>query len=160
MNYYDGISNGYNELYREEQLNKLRIIKSNIKIRKNSKLLDVGCGTGISSDFGCFAVGIDTSIGLLKKNNKPIKISGTAEMLPFRDNSFDYVVSVTAIHNFYNAGKSIKEILRVGKNCFVLSVLKKSKKFRLIKKLISSSFKVYNIVDEGRDLIFFCLAKT
>ena len=31
---YDDISNGYGELYREEQLKKLKIIKNNIKVNK------------------------------------------------------------------------------------------------------------------------------
>src|SRR3989338_10662666 len=109
MDYYTLISRGYNELHMEEQLNKISIIKDNIKIGRSSKILDVGCGTGISSGFGCFVVGIDPSIGLLKQNNNK-KILGVAENLPFKNYSFDYVVSITSIHNFKNIKKSINEI--------------------------------------------------
>ena len=70
MCYYNKISKGYNELYKEEQLKKLGIIKNNIKIKNGDLLLDVGCGTGLSSDFGCKVIGIDNSLELLKLNNK------------------------------------------------------------------------------------------
>jgi len=156
MAYYDSISEGYDELYKDEQIKKLSIIKSKIKVRKNSKLLDVGCGSGLSSDFGCFVVGIDPSMGLLKNNKNKIKIKGIAEMLPFKDSSFDYAISVTAMHNFDDAERSLKEILRVGKNDFVFSILKKSKNFDKISGIIHKNFKVYNAVEEDKDVIFFC----
>lgn len=156
MEYYNIISNGYDELYKEEQLKKLSIIKDNIKIDEHTKVLDVGCGTGISSDFECFVVGIDTSIDLLKLNKNNGKLLGTAESLPLKANSFDYVVSVTALHNFSSAKKAIIEIKRVGKEKFVLSVLRKSRKFKPIKKLIEKNFKIDKVIEEGKDVIFFC----
>src|SRR3989338_1568419 len=147
MGYYDDISEGYDELYRDEQIKKLNIIKSKLKIGKNSKLLDAVCGSGISSDFGCFAVGIDPSMGLLKNNKNKMKIKGIAEMLPFKGGSFDWVISVTAVHNFDDAEKSINEAKRAGKDNFVFSVLKKSKKFGRISGIIHKNFKVYDAVE-------------
>lgn len=156
MGYYDSISAGYEELYREEQLNKLSIIKSGINIGKGSKLLDIGCGTGISSGFNCFVVGVDPSINLLKQNSSNRKLFGIAESLPFKDGSFDYVVSVTAMHNFDSIKKSIKEIKRVCKGKFVLSALKSSRKFSCIKKAIEKNFKIEKVIEESKDVIFFC----
>ncbi|HLC61044.1 MAG TPA: class I SAM-dependent methyltransferase [Candidatus Nanoarchaeia archaeon] len=156
MAYYDNISEGYDELYRDEQIEKINIIKSKIKIRKNSKLLDVGCGTGLSSAFGCFVVGIDPSIKLLQNNKNKMKIMGIAEYLPFKDSSFDYIISVTAMHNFDDSEKFIHEAKRSGKNNFVFSVLKKSKKFYKIKLIINQNFNVYEVVEEDKDTIFFC----
>ena len=46
---YNHIAKSYNELHKEEQIKKLDIIKKNIKII--SPLLDVGCGTGISTNY-------------------------------------------------------------------------------------------------------------
>ena len=158
MEYYNEISKGYNKLYKDEQLNKISLIKKYIKINKNTKILDVGCGTGISSDFGCFVVGVDPSIELLKQNKK-IWLLGTAESIPFKDSSFDYVISVTAIHNFDNIEKSLMEMKRVGKDKFVFSILKKSKKFGYIKRLIEENFKVEKVVDEEKDVIIFCNKK-
>lgn len=153
---YDKIAKGYDELYKEEQLAKLSIIKSNINVSKNKKLLDVGCGTGISSQFGCFTVGIDPSIELLSQNKNRNKLLGFAEQLPFKDSSFDYVISITALHNFKNIKKAIGEISRVGKEFFVFSVLKKSRKFSYIQIIIGKSFKINSIHEESKDVIFFC----
>jgi len=155
MTYYDAISEGYERLYKEEQQNKLGIIKGNIKISQNTKILDVGCGRGISSDFDCLVVGIDPSKELIRLNKNNSKLIGVAEFLPFRDNSFDYVISVTAIHNFKSIKKAVAEMKRVGKNNFVFSVLKKSGKFGYIEKLIEENFEVRKIIDEGKDVIYF-----
>lgn len=155
MNYYNKISKGYNELYKEEQLKKLSIIKNNIKINKNNLLLDVGCGTGVSSQFNCKVIGIDNSIKLLKININKNKILSNAENLPFKDNIFDIVISMTALHNFNNIESSLKEIKRVGKNKFVFSVLKKSKKISQIKRLIEKYFKMNRIIEGDKDIIFF-----
>ena len=159
MEYYDEISKGYNELYKEEQLNKISIIKNNILVNNKTKLLDVGCGTGISSDFGCFVVGIDSSIGLLNKNKSKNKINALAENIPLKSSQFDYVISVTAIHNFSDIDKSINEIKRVGKDNFVFSILKKSGKSDSIKKLIAENFIVEKEIEEDMDSIFFCKRK-
>lgn len=155
MEYYSQISKGYNELHMEEQLNKLSIIKSNTKVTGDSRILDVGCGTGISSNLDCFVVGIDTSIGMLRQN-KMLKINSAAENLPFKDKIFDIVISVTSIHNFNNIKKSISEMKRVGKKDFIFSILKKSKKFNRIKGLIGKNFRIKNVIEEEKDMIFFC----
>ena len=155
MNYYDKISKSYDELYSEEQENKLNIVKSKIKILKNDKILDIGCGTGISSQFENFIVGIDPSIGLLKINKNKRKLLGIAEKLPFKNHSFDFVISLTSIQNFDNVKEALKEIKRVGKSNFVVSVLKKSKKSYEIRKSIKKQFKIKEIVEEEKDIIFF-----
>jgi ubiquinone/menaquinone biosynthesis C-methylase UbiE len=151
---YNSISRGYNKLYMEEQLKKIRLIKENIKIKKSDLLLDVGCGTGISSEFECNVVGIDPCFELLKQSNKA-KVGARAENLPFKDGTFDIVVSVTAIHNFNNIKKGLKEMRRVGKDKFVFSVLKKSKKISQITRLIERYFRVNKAVEEDKDIIFF-----
>ena len=142
MIYYNSMARGYNELYGHEQSEKINIIKNNIKVNANTKMLDVGCGTGISSKFSCLVVGIDPGIELLKQSNR-LKILAVAEYLPFKDRSFDYVISVTSIHNFKNIRKSINEIKRVGTKNFVFSILRKSKKYDYIKKLVQKDFRIY-----------------
>ena len=156
MAYYDSIAKGYNELHKEEQINKLDIIKKNIRISKRTRLLDVGCGTGLSSEFDCFVVSIDPSIKLLKQNKNDKKLLSVTEMLPFKNSSFDYVISVTAIHNFKNIKKGIGEMKRVGKGDFIFSVLRKSGKFGYIKKMIEKNFKIGKALEEDKDVVFFC----
>ncbi|MFH1439948.1 MAG: methyltransferase domain-containing protein [Candidatus Woesearchaeota archaeon] len=156
MLYYNQISKGYNELHKEEQFKKLNIINKHLKVKKTDKLLDVGCGTGISSDFDCKVTGIDPSKELLKQN-KGKTILGKAENLPFKDNSFDIVIAVTSIHNFDDIENGLKEIKRVGKDKFIFSILKRSKKFNEINSLLNKHFKVNKAIEEEKDIIFFCV---
>ena len=160
MSYYNKISKGYTKLHKEEQLKKLSIIKNNIKIKKSDLLLDVGCGTGISSDFDCTVIGIDPSEELLRLNKNKNKFLGDAEKLPFKSNFFDFVISVTAIHNFKDIERALKEIKRVGKNNFVFSILKRSNRFNEIKKLIKKNFRIEKEIEEDKDLIFFAKTKS
>lgn len=157
MNYYNEISKGYEELHKEEQTKKLEIISKYLKPKKNEILLDVGCGTGITTErWNCARIGADPSIKLLKKAKKKgiFYVNAEAEHPPFKDNSFDIVISITAIQNFHNIKKGIEEIKRVGKKNFVLSALKKSNKINKIKEIIEKNFKIKKRIEEDKDFIF------
>ncbi len=160
--YYNSISEGYEELHIEEQKAKLRLIKDEISrlwgFENIHTILDVGCGTGITSDFREYNIevtGADPAKNLLEKaREKGIKtVRAEAESLPFRNSSFDLVTSITAIQNFNNIEKGLKEIRRVGKGMFCLSFLKKSKKRDAIKGLIDKIFKTEKKVEEDKDII-------
>ena len=154
MNYYDETAEGYNELHGAEQLQKLKIIANEVKTTKDTKLLDVGCGTGLSAKvFSCNITGIDPAEKLLKQTNFRT-IKAKAEALPFKDNEFDIVIAVTSIHNFDDIEKGLKEIKRVGKNQFALTVLKKAKNASQIIKKIKEIFIVIKEIDEDKDKIF------
>ncbi len=155
MSYYDSISKGYEELYGEEQLSKARIILENIKPNKKQYLLDIGCGSGAFLELcECKKVGIDTSLGLLKKA-KNFVVQGKAESLPFKDKSFDYVVSITSIHNFDDIDKAIKEIKRVAKGKVIISLLRKTNDFDKISKKLEKNFLLKKVILEKKDAIFF-----
>lgn len=156
MDFYRIISAGYDGLYGEEQKIKVEMIKQNFDINMNDILLDVGCGTGLSSDFSCKVVGIDPSLDLIRQNNKS-KIVARAENIPFKDKTFDKVISVTSLHNFESVGKGIREIERVGKKDFAFSILKKSSKFDAIEKEIKQNFDILKIIDGKKDWIFICV---
>ena len=64
------------------------------------------------------------------------------------------MISITAVQNFQNIEKGLKEIKRVGKSKFVLSFLKKSLKKSKIDHLIKKIFKVREIIEEEKDLIY------
>jgi len=156
MNYYNSISKSYNKLHKEEQLNKIRQIKDNLEIKKNDFLLDVGCGTGIfAEEFNCIKIGIDPSIEMLKQGKNAFYIQACAENLPFKDNSFDFVISVTAVHNFKDIRKGLEEIKRISRKNIALSILKKSSKINEIKNHIKELFKITKIIEEDKDIIFF-----
>ncbi|MBN1502791.1 class I SAM-dependent methyltransferase [Candidatus Woesearchaeota archaeon] len=153
---YNNLAKSYNELHKEEQLNKLRIIKNHIDIKKSDRLLDVGCGTGISFGlFNCNCYGIDPSKELVKQYNGEAKITiAEAESIPYPDNFFDIIISVTAMHNFEDIKKAIEEIRRVGKDKFAFSVLKNSKNYFEIRELLENNFKIKKIIEERKDLVF------
>lgn len=158
MGYYDSISKGYEELYAEEQLKKIEVIKKHIKLKPSDKLLDVGCGTGLTTEpWPCKRYGVDPAPKLLERARQKDKIEyklAPAEKIPYPDNFFDVVISITAIQNFKDIEKGLKEIKRVGKDRFVLTFLKKSKKAEKIKELINKYFDVKKAIEEEKDIIF------
>jgi len=118
-------------------------------------LLDIGCGTGISTNFfKCSSAGIDSSRKMIKKGSGNL-ICGKAENIPFKDKTFDVILCITAIHNFENPEKALMEMFRVKKDkaIIVISILKKSKKFQKIKKLVEKYFKKVKEVDSDKDVI-------
>ena len=156
MDYYGQIAESYDELHGEEQIAKARIVLQNLAISPDDSLLDVGCGNGLATElFPCKKTGIDPSAELLK-SAKFKTIVGKAESLPFPDNSFDIVISLTAVHNFDNPRKGLEEMKRVSKRDIVISVLKKSSRFAGIEKVVNELFKIRKRVEEAHDVIFFC----
>lgn len=159
MTYYDTIASGYSELHREEQLQKIALIKKHIAFHEKWKILDVGCGPYFA-DFSGTVVGIDPSFQLLKLAKQKIPVSlGKGELLPFRNNSFMAVVSITALQNFEDIEQGLLEMKRVAKEHIIVSVLKKSPKIGLIEELIAKTFSSFKAVEEEKDIIFFCRKK-
>ncbi|MBN1645913.1 methyltransferase domain-containing protein [Candidatus Woesearchaeota archaeon] len=161
MDYYNSISKGYDELHEAEQTKKLELISKKIDIYSNETLLDVGCGSGISTRFWkCRRTGVDPSeelIAVARQNDRKGKyLVGMAEKLPFDDNSFSIVQSLTAIHNFEDIKKGLQEMKRVGNEKYIFSVLKRSQHFDRIKLLIIQMFDVNSILQEEKDTIFLC----
>lgn len=155
MDYYSVISGSYDGLHKEEQLKKLNIIKKYIKVKKYELLLDIGCGTGISKEvFDCKILGIDNSKAMVDKFGKSCFLA-EAENLPFKDNMFDIILCITAIHNFNNMEKAVNEIKRVGKRHvqIAISLLKKANNFNKIKGLLLKNFD-FKVIDEEKDIIF------
>jgi len=158
MSHYDEISSGYDELHLDEQLKKCQLISEHFD-PKNKKILDVGCGTGIATDFFKCDTGVDPSEKQLEIAGKKFPhiqfIQASAEALPFDENEFDAVISLTAIQNFDDIEKGLSEIKRAG-NEFVLTFLKRSEKRQVIEEAIKRLFEIRKEIEEEKDIIFFC----
>lgn len=100
------------------------------KINKNSYVLDVGCGVGLTPIYlakkiGCKIVGVDISekmISKAKQKTKQERVSdrieyqvADARKLPFKDNSFDVIICESVLAFVGDKEKAIEEYKRVVK---------------------------------------------
>ena len=148
----------YNQLRKNEQLEKAQFIRWLIKPKFTDKILDVGCGTGISMSVfikNNEIIGLDKSEAMLKLNPYK-KVLGCAENLPFKDESFDIVISVTCAQNFSSIHKALKEMKRVSKKVVAISILSRSKKLKTLKNAVAKYFKNYEEYKINVDLLFIC----
>ncbi len=164
--YYDAIASGYDELHGAEQLQKLSAVVAAFPFSFDHpiSILDVGCGTGISSRIGemlertgirvASVIGVDPSEGLLARNPYPHR-KAPAEALPFPDASFDLVVSLTAAQNFEDIGKAVSEMARVGKGGFIVSILARSAKTERLRAALERHFSIVRELRAAQDIIFF-----
>jgi len=101
-------------------------MKEHYRLPPNASILDVGCAKGfLLHDFKelmpqCTVAGIDVSkyaIDNAMESVKPHLVVGSAETLPYPDNSFDLVVSINSIHNLPldRFKQALKEIIRVSR---------------------------------------------
>ncbi len=159
MEYYDIIAPGYDELHKEEQLKKYMIIQKHLAIGEENILLDVGCGTGFSSEiFNCKIMGIEPSremVKIKKTSENADFFQGRAEQLPFKDRAFDVIICVTAIHNFENPRKALEEMKRVGKGKGAITILRKARKAQELRALVEEIFKMEKVMEEDKDSILF-----
>ena len=98
-----------------------------LKLRKTSKILEVGCGDGRFSKYllkyGFQVTAVDLSKNILDKLRKGIKgtkyqkniklLEANSEKLPFPDNYFDAVICVHVLHHVEHIDKAIGEMTRV-----------------------------------------------
>jgi len=88
-------------------------------------ILDAGCGTGVFTldilALGAQVIGLDISLPMLRRSREkargePLQIvSGDMLHLPFPENVFDRVVSVTALEFIEDGQGAVRELFRVTK---------------------------------------------
>ena len=107
---------------------------------ENKAFLDVATGTAdIALEMGKMypkpmqIVGMDFSLSMLKLGNKKISnnklskdiklIPGSAENIPFKDQSFDGVITSFGVRNFTDAKKGLREMHRILKPNGIIVIL-------------------------------------
>lgn len=92
------------------------------RLRLDSSVLEVGCGTGnyvraLAERFGCAAYGLDPSVGMLAhacaQPERVTWVQGRAEALGFADEALDLVFSVDVIHHVADRTTFYQQAARV-----------------------------------------------
>ena len=177
INKYNSSAHFYDRRYKQIQSGKYKLILNN-QYLNGKMILDVGCGTGLLFEYISNLkkdenrvkykyVAIDISWNMLlefkskiinykPKNNLEL-ILGDIENLPFRENVFHTIFSLTSFQNLPNINRGIEESYRVCINYgdFNFSIL--SKKLNLdallnLLKPLSKEIKTIN-KDELEDVI-------
>jgi len=129
---YNSISTEYNKRYSASPLPgvKEKLITL-VKSQHPKTILEVGCGTGhwlnVLAPFCSKLFGLDYSKGMLieacKASNRCTFINADADCLPFREDKFDLIFSVNAIHFFNNKLKFIRNTSKILKRKGTLCII-------------------------------------
>jgi len=165
---YDETAEIYDRRYAEIQKAKYRLVLENLP-ENVGRILDLGCGTGLLLDDlskrGDLVVGIDASekmLGAAKaRRAKAELVLADADHLPFKDASFDCVVSVTLLQNIPEPAVCVGEAARVLKKggLAVFTTLKRKNSLDEVKKWMESAgLKVARLeeIPESEDIL--CVA--
>lgn len=151
----------YDNRYRSIQLQKYEFAFKNANFQ-SKLILDAGCGTGLLythlskhlselKNFRSNLICLDISLNMLKKiktkeefKERKANVSlilSDMENLPFRENFFDLIVSITSLQNLPDIFQGVTELIRISKQGteFYLSILKKDVRL----KRLTSKFKPY-----------------
>lgn len=103
-----------------------------VRPRHGESILDAGCGTGIFTldilSLGSRVIGLEISRPMLMRARQKAKgypfcaVAGDMMSLPFADEAFDKVVSVTALEFIEDARFAVKELFRVTRKGGILVV--------------------------------------
>jgi len=168
--YYDNLSEVYDELYGEEQEKKIRVIEEIYNKLFGNKVfekgLDYGCGTGISTLFlskiarEVYIYDISEKMIERAKNRVKNSIVLKREDLDKYHNFFDVITSITVLQDSENPEEDLTIINKLLKDdgLLILSVLKK-KGLVYWKPLIKKYFNIIWFYEEEKDFIFFLIKK-
>ncbi len=133
------------EKFPEMESSKSTAIKIKKIVKKNDKILDVGCGMGhyyISMkkriNYNFEYVGIDVideyiqKAKLVFKNQRNVSFrTGNIFKIPFKKKSFDVVMCNNFLHNLPSVEKPLTELLRVTRRYLLIRALVGTRSFRI-----------------------------
>lgn len=92
-----------------------------LELSTDDRFLDIGCGPGAALEHavsaGASVTGIDPSPAMVSRAAKRVPAAevrvGSAEEIPFPDDSFSVAVNIASFHHWADREAGLKEILRV-----------------------------------------------
>ncbi len=123
MRRYDLTAEMYERRYAEEQAVKYKAALKHIVINKDSKVLDVGCGTGLLFSHiaaeAQIVLAVDISSRLLQQGKERSRgfcrvhlVKADADHLPFINNQFNVILAFTVLQNMPKPLETLNEIKR------------------------------------------------
>jgi SAM-dependent methyltransferase len=121
--------------FQDKQYAEMRFIIESLSLPQNAKFLDFGCGEGIflemmAEKFDFRFVGFDYAFNRsrvakdslpLNKNRIEIILNADGQFLPFKNESFDIIISVHVLEQMESSAiEALKEMGRVAKHYIVL----------------------------------------
>jgi len=170
---YNSSSHFYDKRYKAIQEEKYGIILENYGAH-GKIILDMGCGTGLFFEYitksikkqgerNCNYVAVDISWSMLlrfkskifnfnHKNYALNLILSDMEYLPFRENIFDSIFSLTSFQNLPHIQIGITESFRVSKNNadYNFSILKKKFELELLLKILKPKIKEMEVIEKEK----------
>ncbi len=167
---YDETAKEYHRRYRRIQRIKYQVLASQAL---QTPIIDVGIGTGIGLpaliDSGPI-VGIDGSIEMLRIAQKEISkklswqevvdlVCASAEAIPFRNQAFPMVISVTVIQNLSNKNRGTQEIMRIchADGLIFITTLSRTLSLKKLESLFSKKMiiikRFFNLANEDDGLL-------
>jgi len=149
---YDLTAQLYDVRYAEEQEIKYKTALERLNVARNSRVLDVGCGTGLLfSHVAAKAqtiVGADISGKLLLQAKERVRnfrnvhlVQADSDYLPFKDNRFSVVFAFTMLQNLPDPLETLKEIKRIAERDapIVVTGLKKAFSLDAFRELLQNA---------------------
>ncbi len=122
--YYDHLSDSYDDLYGKEQEEKHERILESLGKERFDLLIEVGCGTGEMLErarTNClWAVGTDISPNMLRKARMKTRgeitdfVLSDCSALPFKDGTSDLVISISLLKS--DSTHEFEELSRIAKH--------------------------------------------
>ena len=172
MRRYNQSARVYDAQYSEEQDAKFRTVVQNLRLPHKSRILDVGCGTGLIFSHlvekAELIVGVDFSRGLLEEARKKARlhqhvllVTADADNLPFVNSVFDVVLAITVLQNTPNPDVALDEIKRVSEQTAPIVVTGLKKRFAkkdFVEMLKGADLRIgtLEIDDKNREYVCVC----
>jgi SAM-dependent methyltransferase len=146
---FDSIMNKYDTGRRLEVIFNDFLGDENLK---NKELLDAGCGTGWFTKKAIEKEAIVTSVDIApklvaltkEKNPSTNAVEASILLLPFVDNTFDYIISSDVIEHTHDPYKATKELIRVLKPGGKICITVPNRTFWFFSLKIAELFKLRN----------------